>query len=1795
MNSDEFSMTSALGSFIVNNNFQSGFVDYQLQKPSHEAFIYQVLSAVGDNLGSTVYDNVKRYVDYISNVDICKVRALKSMLQLFDFKNTVLDCIEALPEEIVSLLDILSIDKKRLLRAGFLRPGFLAHVLENGGVLTFDDFAIDLNKTFSRGSLTLSCNCFCTTQNPLEIPTAFKKMCQTYRELNYAGTAAFIRSNLSADSDLCSKIMLVNEASESDLSSAKIYINDYKFSIWKTTENAVLYDNTFTPLANFYPESLDDLSSNQLFNDDRAISDLLEDIEGAAGSEFYNKTVLSSLKNQGSTLKVIYQNLRFDEDPTRIDEQQYEEMLRQIFRTVLHDFLALKYNFTTNHNGRTTSYCIYPDLGAEYYQKNYHDFSEIDSTLDGSYEQKILETKRFNHVQKSFDEKKILDAIEVGDDDFSNYSGAELSVLQIENARRHASVDTQKMSKFSGKLTPSQKNATRGSYYRARKVLEYANFIDNYFAQVQQDGDLYSYDPNYFEVTNQDDPDLVISNSNPSGNPSVDFNHQMIDEVAEYLAKLAIYINKIREKIKLQTQKNYMKGTNLLLIYIINEWLIDYGRHNAKRFLEDPRLSAESVLSGFEEIFSSLSSHQFSTNPGMYTIGVNENYDETEYFNIETRTSVSAQLSGGVNERYWEKTTIGAPEMMKGDGFQYKIAEIERFYLSTLALQNPLSVIGSSLQEFLSTIYDLGANDSFMYRDPELSSTIFSSTLSSGEIASDLFARLVELSSNWKAFNDYLPEEDGYEWPNSVISDQISNVLETKMFQDLSDRYMVGISDVYNKHNPAVESISSSMGQLSSNYTSFISSEYSYYYKKFENCKYLYENYDLDNGVYLCPYYVGNPQFDDPENNLYECLHQLEVYSSSENIKNWSLLCTVAYVNDMMTQLTGNIGSIVGDLASKYGFVDVNAIALDDELKYVYDYLNQNIETRKQFLMDQLKTLQAQATNCKTQYETLNNTFTNAVASYNDNDTGYTLGDDEVIAVSLTQNLSDNTGWTRSDNKPKSSEYTWLYCKYVDKWYASKPGKWEAIANPVQKYESSKPLETRIEALLDYMSKPTAFSGETMYYGLADEGIKAVCENVKSGLEDIDTSYEQVKSMAHDLFGISPSIDSADLYKNILSLIEKLVAIDETFFSKDANIEAYQGYLTRVIKISSDYLPVKQAFDGIFTDNELQSYMFDFTAVRDLTFDNLSKLERYRSKTDGKNLEIIQSKIRGLLNTYSDLLQKKRDLEQAIYDDGVAIRISDGNQLEAQLSTILETLLETIVQRTNLANSIINQNKQKIWRYVDSISTEISADLGIDGITLPESVDAKLSSLNFFQHPIYNKYRKLMLTYGGREFCYDPYYNIKNQTHPSYQVHPYLWNIVKKIQGQTLLGSGFKSTVVSELEEANFDANVKKYFGEFKETINTWRAAPNGLVDWSGYVSRYERSPNTTAAGIVNEVVDYDGIFYPPAVEEFVALSSTCISSVNNQKTSRKLASDIMRDVNAKLASNQDGVSALFMFDEETEKITHQSILDYADTRESVANYTDPTTIDASLDDQFIGKDLSSVSVAAVASAVNAAIPATFFEKYYQHLQLPDSQLKFISQQLTEYASLIKEIATSKDRTSNEDGNKFYDIYKYGLDIQGNSYILLKSYDYSKLFSREKLSYKQKKNTLGELWIRLASHPIAFPAFHGTHPAYYIQETNQLNPSIIHLAELTPNGIKYKDPKTKKLIECINSRMCVFYDFEMTQNQANLFLISYNADLGDSFDEFYNQFQFGWVIPNVVRTKYDQTQDLEWLVLECQP
>ena len=70
---------------------------------------------------------------------------------------------------------------------------------------------------------------------------------------------------------------------------------------------------------------------------------------------------------------------------------------------------------------------------------------------------------------------------------------------------------------------------------------------------------------------------------------------------------------------------------------------------------------------------------------------------------------------------------------MDNDGKCFNLSVIENFYLNTLKLNTPLS---GNLQSFLSAIFDLGADPTFIYSPSNDSSlSIFSSVLSSGEFA----------------------------------------------------------------------------------------------------------------------------------------------------------------------------------------------------------------------------------------------------------------------------------------------------------------------------------------------------------------------------------------------------------------------------------------------------------------------------------------------------------------------------------------------------------------------------------------------------------------------------------------------------------------------------------------------------------------------------------------------------------------------------------------------------------------------------------------------------------------------------------------------------------------------------------------------------------------------------------------------------------------------------------------------------------------------------------------------------
>jgi len=234
--------------------------------------------------------------------------------------------------------------------------------------------------------------------------------------------------------------------------------------------------------------------------------------------------------------------------------------------------------------------------------------------------------------------------------------------------------------------------------------------------------------------------------------------------------------------------------------------------------------------------------------------------------------------------------------------------------------------------------------------------------------------------------------------------------------------------------------------------------------------------------------------------------------------------------------------------------------------------------------------------------------------------------------------------------------------------------------------------------------------------------------------------------------------------------------------------------------------------------------------------------------------------------------------------------------------------------------------------------------------------------------------------------------NHKNKTHSSYQVHPYLFNFIEAANYNYPVINSFYNDLNEDLEDSQVLANIGKYIGKYGEMINI---ALENQYDYSGYKTRYESSTHEASTGAKIKkygVIDYDGAFYPKAVEEFI------LSSENH--------------------------------------------------------------------DQFV-ELLSSLSERT----------GDFYRNYYEHLNLSKKEMSHICEQLSAYRDDIVEKASSKLYKRD-----VWDIYKYGRDAYDNMYILYKKYN------KDNEEFKVKRNTRGELWIRLKDHPIAFPAIAGKDP-----------------------------------------------------------------------------------------------------------
>lgn len=130
----QFSAVDTAGEFIVNREYKESFDKFKSGCTCGDSYIWRALSAVADETGLVLYDNVKNYVDYVTNVDLCKVQSLRSMAKMFGIEYGIFERLDLLPLEILDLVNIFSIDKKYLLYGDKILPEYRRLLQEAGAI-----------------------------------------------------------------------------------------------------------------------------------------------------------------------------------------------------------------------------------------------------------------------------------------------------------------------------------------------------------------------------------------------------------------------------------------------------------------------------------------------------------------------------------------------------------------------------------------------------------------------------------------------------------------------------------------------------------------------------------------------------------------------------------------------------------------------------------------------------------------------------------------------------------------------------------------------------------------------------------------------------------------------------------------------------------------------------------------------------------------------------------------------------------------------------------------------------------------------------------------------------------------------------------------------------------------------------------------------------------------------------------------------------------------------------------------------------------------------------------------------------------------------------------------------------------------------------------------------------------------------------------------------------------------------------------------------------------------------------
>ena len=1316
-----FSTIDALGSFVNNAKFRKGYDDFSQGKVTQQSYLWEALSAVSQNLGQTLFLNVKNYIDNVSNVDTCKVQALKSMMNMLGINYDVLNKIGYYPIEIQDLINLLSISKKYLLSNKYIKQDFL------DAISHYDD--------------------------------ATKKQ--------YAQ---------------------------------------------KILPEQMLYD-----------------LSNQM------LSESFLSIGAASSSIDYY--LLSS-------------------------EQAFDDYLSSIYGNFIYDMLTM----------RGCGLCS----NVELYKTGF--LSSIYGP-NAQYVDRYLQQKKLNNVNISFNVEQIVDDIESGVDKLENYSGTKLSLLNDEIKYRQSPE----------KNLSALDLTTRNTYYRKNKVFEYAQFVDNmsispssFLAYVK-----YPYDNSYFMTLSNAQVNMCISDVY-TDNPSIVVKD--VERAAVTLAIMTKYIAKIREKIRLQTRKIFMKGTSNLLQYATNEFLIDYI-DTIKNVMPFDKISA---------FIEKLSAHS------IHDIIVQEYWDQTEYMNLSTSTTKYSANQSTINERFFDKVFSRVNgQLVPIENNVFTNEELNNFYLNELNLANTLypalsgslaTNLSSNLYEFLSVMFDIAANNSYYDKNGK-----FGTKLSNSIITEEIDVDLDTVKKISSYINDVAQSAD-FSFDSSL---SISTQLNDFTLAARNAIYAIkieGISSLYDEYSPVANSISGEIDILDNDLDTLLTATYASYFCKSDS---IY-SYDID-GNYMFDYFIGNSQHPIIDKTYAMSSTAAREWINDNNCYTFALSNTIYNLSSTYDNCQEQIHKIVNDI-EKLDFIDPNTVDLDNEMDSIQTFINSKITIRNTYLQNTLQDLRDQAAAAKREYDTINSSFSSLLASlpalphqnyyftYNLNGNYKMIAADADAAENDVYDMISQSRYRQVEKKGNFSKISTT--SYIDEQY---------------KISDSDTLEKSITtaiSIVELMSK-AAYGVNTWGSTTKSTGTQ------KISLQSLQSSMQKLTSVTlagiikqiKNLFNVQNFNDNA--YNEKTSCIDKityLIAylnndVSEQSFAGDAIIKSYYVILQQLNAIScNEYITAKSSYEALWT--EFENFFTDFAKdgnYRSYIPDNIYRIDEYRRKKDS----IALSQINELLDEYDsqyDALQKQfidmcNNNKIMLYSDDMTqhIYMYNGAALEYCLADFIDALITDINIKDQIASDEINVLIEDIRQYALDIqtlyrkyfptellpysnATEYSQKFNaMSGITFTDIMYQLYDKLEYANQDEYKLSYMLFQNYSGlSSVAFDPYYNIKNQTHPSYQIHPFMWNLVEYYDDTSPLNQ-IANTII-QLDYDTLEANavaqsIDNLVHTFGNIVNIWKS---NVHDFTGYTTRYESSNHMCKyTGVWSEVVDYDGAFYPPAIDLYLSSSHT--------------------------------------------------------------------------------------------------------------------------------------------------------------------------------------------------------------------------------------------------------------------------------------------------------------------------------